>query len=222
MSRIVLKNIKKSFKKTDILNDINLTVKSGEMVAIKGKSGIGKSTLLNIIAGLEKPNAGSYTLEDIEMTGKNLNQLASIRGTKIGYISQFSPMIPKLTAFQNIYLPLSLNKKSKELEASIEKEITEICELFDINLLLDKDIKKLSGGEIQRVGIVRSVINNPKVIIADEPTGSLDDDTALTVLEFFKQMASKGKTIIIATHSQVVAEQCDTIYHLTKSGLQQE
>ncbi|MGG4386177.1 ABC transporter ATP-binding protein [Priestia megaterium] len=219
MSKIILKSISKSFKGTVIFNNVNLTGETGKIIAIKGKSGVGKSTLLNIIAGLETSSSGSYRFDDIDMEKKSLNELAKVRGESIGYISQFSPMIPKLTTFENICIPLIFNKKNRNLEESKITKIVELSKLFQVHHLLDKKIKKLSGGEIQRVGIIRSIISEPKLIVADEPTGSLDDETASTILNFFRELKSNGTTIILATHSQMVAAQSDIVYNLTKEGL---
>ncbi|AQU77165.1 ABC transporter ATP-binding protein [Priestia megaterium] len=222
MSKIILKSISKSFKGTVIFNNVNLTGETGKIIAIKGKSGVGKSTLLNIIAGLEKASSGSYRFDDIDMEKKNLNELAKVRGESIGYISQFSPMIPKLTTFENICIPLIFNKKNGKLEETKIKKIVELSKLFQVHHLLDKKIKKLSGGEIQRAGIIRSIICEPKLVVADEPTGSLDDETSSAILNFFREMKTNGTTVILATHSQMVADQSDVVYNLTKEGLHLE
>lgn len=221
-TNIILKDVSKSFNGTYVFKNINLTGETGQIIAIKGKSGVGKSTLLNIIAGLENLTSGFYQLDDINMTEKKINELAMIRGGKIGYISQFSPMIPKLTAFENICVPLWFNKLNQDIINSRTKRIEELSDLFEVRHLLNKRIEKLSGGEIQRVGIIRSLVNNPKIIVADEPTGSLDDETALTILSYFKKMKSEGLTIILATHSGLVSEQSDIVYNLTKDGLFKE
>lgn len=222
MSTIILRNVKKEFKGTIVFENINFTGASGNVIAIRGKSGVGKSTLLNIIAGLEKPSAGSYFFDDINMSQKSLNNLTKFRGENIGYISQYSPMIPKLSALENICVPLWFKKEDKTINSSKLNRINELCELFEVQHLLSKKIEMLSGGEIQRVGVIRSLINNPKLVVADEPTGSLDDETALKVLSCFHSLKSEGITIILATHSGMVAEQCDEVFVLTKDGLFRE
>ena len=219
MSKIVLNNLSKSYKNKAIFKNVNVTVESGKLLAIKGKSGVGKSTLLNIIAGLETATSGTYRLDDMDMEKKNLNQLARVRGDRIGYISQFSPMVPKLTAYENICIPLIFQKKHGKLEEAKMKKVVELSKLFQVHHLLDEKIKKLSGGEVQRVGIIRSIISNPTLIVADEPTGSLDDETTSIILKFFQETKSNGTTIILATHSQLVAAQSDVVYNMTKEGL---
>ena len=218
MSKLTLKNITKDFGSKKILRDINLEVDSGQIIAIKGKSGVGKSTLLNIIAGLETPTSGLYQFHDLRMNEIGLNELAKVRGDKIGYISQFSPMVSKLTALENIQIPI-LFKKNVIQQKELENKILELADLFQINHLLGERIEKLSGGEIQRVGIIRSLINFPELIVADEPTGSLDDDTALIVLNFLQQMKKGGTIVVLATHSSIVADNCDYVYSLTQDGL---
>ncbi|MRX71469.1 ATP-binding cassette domain-containing protein [Bacillus lacus] len=219
MSTVILKNIKKEFKGSTVFDSVNLTARSGKVIAIKGKSGVGKSTLLNIIAGLEYSSAGHYYFNNINMSEKNFNDLTSIRGESIGYISQHSPMIPKLSAFENICVPLWFKKEEKKIMNTKLKRIDKLSELFEVQSQLSKKIEMLSGGEIQRVGVIRSLINNPQLVVADEPTGALDDETALKVLSCFHTLKAEGVTIILATHSGIVAEQCDEVYHLTKDGL---
>ncbi|WP_127534367.1 ABC transporter ATP-binding protein [Paenibacillus kobensis] len=218
MPQVILKNIKKQFRGNTIFDNISICVDNGDLVAIKGTSGIGKSTLLNIISGLEKPSSGAYTFNGRIMSDLRLNQLSKIRSKQIGYISQFSPMIPKLTAIENIKVPLLFNSNNKD-NKSLTKRIEELVVLFGIQNIITKRIELLSGGEIQRVGIIRSIATNPELIVADEPTNALDDETALKVLHYFKELKSNGTTIIIATHSANVADYCDEVYLLSKEGL---
>jgi ABC-type lipoprotein export system ATPase subunit len=212
-------NVSKTFNGIPVFQNVSFEAKSGEIIAIKGKSGVGKSTLLNIIAGLEPLSSGEYMLNDINMGNKTSNELAKIRGESIGYISQYSPMVSKLTAIENITIPFLFKKiDNKQYEERINS-IYNLSDRFGIQHLLQKKINKLSGGEIQRVGIIRALINNPQVIVADEPTGSLDDETALTILGFLKEMRAEGLTIVLATHSNLIANECDKIYQLTEEGL---
>lgn len=219
VAKLILEDIKKEFNGETIFENVNLMGEKGNIIAIKGKSGIGKSTLLNIIAGLERPSSGSYFLNDIDISNSNLSDLTKIRSGLVGYISQHSPMIPKLSAFENICVPLWFKKKNSALQSLNIGRIDELSELFEIKHLLTKKIDMLSGGEIQRVGIIRSLINNPELLVADEPTGALDDDTTLKVLSCFENLKLEGLTIIIATHSGLVAEHCDQVFNLTKDGL---
>lgn len=222
MAKVILRNVSKSFKKNTIFKNINFEANSGELIAIKGRSGIGKSTLLNIIAGLETLSTGEYILDGIKMDNQSINSLAKIRGEKIGYISQFNPMIPKLTVFENIYVALLLKEINNETYLSRVERIKKLSKLFEIEKLLDKKIESLSGGEIQRVSIIRSLVNEPQLIVADEPTGSLDDETADKIMNYFKMLKSEGLIIILATHSSIIAKQCDVTYQLTSEGLKRE
>lgn len=218
MQQVVLKNISKQFKNSTIFKDINLIVGKGKSVAIKGKSGVGKSTLLNIFAGLEKPTSGQYFFDGEDLSQMDLSGLSDVRRRKIGYISQYSPMIPKLTVLENIVVPLWFEKARGDKNV-ITRRIEKISHLFEINHLLNYKIEKLSGGEIQRVGIIRSLIKEPQLIVADEPTGALDDETAFIILTCLNDLKKNGVSIIVATHNQMVAQHCDEVYQLTKEGL---
>lgn len=219
MVRLRLENIKKDFNGNTIFENVSLMGEKGSIIAIKGKSGVGKSTLLNIIAGLERPSSGKYFLNDSKMNESKLSDLAKIRSELVGYISQHSPMIQNLNAFENICVPLWFKKQDRALRDQKMSRIFELSESFEIKHLLNKKISMLSGGEIQRVGIIRSLMNNPELLVADEPTGALDDETTARVIDGFKTLRSEGLTIIIATHSNIVAEYCDQVFTLTKDGL---
>lgn len=218
MSRILLQNVSKVYGDKLIFKNVNLDSKKGQIIAIKGPSGVGKSSLLNIIAGLEHSSSGTYNLDGLEMESKNKNDLTKIRSEKIGYISQFNPMVPKLTAYENICIPLLFSKKDKD-EKHYKEKIRKMCEHFGVSNIIHEKISKLSGGEIQRIGIIRSMINNPSLLVADEPTGSLDDENAASVLKYFNSVKLEGLTIILATHSKLVANYCDKVYQLTSNGL---
>lgn len=221
MTLVALTSIAKEFKGSTVFKNVDLTVGKGTVIAIKGKSGIGKSTLLNIVAGLEKPTTGQYMLDGEDLSQMNLHDLSDVRKRKIGYISQHSPMIPKLTALENIVVPLWFEKKREDSD-NITKRIEQLSRLFEIDHLLHSKIEKLSGGEIQRVGIIRSLIKEPRLLVADEPTGALDDETALIVLMCLNELKTNGVSVILATHSAMVAKHCDEVYQLTKEGLVRE
>lgn len=220
---IELKELSKQYQSIDVFDGISFNCGMGEVIAIKGKSGSGKSTLLNILAGLEKASSGTYRFEDKQMESMSFHELASIRANKIGYISQFSPMIQNITAIENIYLPLLILEPNRK---SISKEnlmkIEKLSDLFHIRHLWKKKINKLSGGEIQRVGIIRALIGNPILIIADEPTGSLDDETAMIIMTLFTDLKKEGVTTILATHNHQIAMQCDKIYELNERNLREQ
>lgn len=220
---IQLKQLSKQYGEIVVFEQLNFNCGVGEIIAIKGKSGSGKSTFLNILAGLEKASSGNYQLDGESLEQYSLNKLAKIRGQKIGYVSQFSPMIQNITVIENMYLPLLiLEPKRKQISEGNRQKIESLSEKFKIKHLWKKKINKLSGGEIQRVGIIRALMGNPTLLIADEPTGSLDDETAGIILSFFKSLKEQGTTIILATHSSEIAAQCDQVYVLSETGLSKE
>lgn len=220
---IQLKQLSKQYGEIVVFEQLNFNCGVGEIIAIKGKSGSGKSTLLNILAGLEKASSGTYQLDGESLEQYSLHKLAKIRGQKIGYISQFSPMIQHITVIENMYLPLLiLEPKRKQISEGNRQKIESLSEKFKIKHLWKKKINKLSGGEIQRVGIIRALMGNPTLLIADEPTGSLDDETAGIILSFFKSLKEQGMTTILATHSSEIAAQCDEVYILNEMGLSKQ
>ncbi|POZ54486.1 Lipoprotein-releasing system ATP-binding protein LolD [Lysinibacillus sphaericus] len=216
ISFISLDNIVKAYNGKIILHHINLEIVNNQFISIKGPSGVGKSTLLNILAGLEKADSGKYILDRIEMHAQNLNELSEIRGSRIGYISQYNPMIRNLTVRENIVVPLLLgNYNQKQITAYLD----ELSACLKINHLLDKKIDKLSGGERQRVGVIRALIKKPILLIADEPTGSLDDDTTILVFHLFKRLSESGTTIVMATHSHLSSQYADKEYRMSSEGI---
>jgi len=216
-----LKKITKQYNNKVILNGIDFQCEEGQIIAIKGKSGIGKSTLLNIVAGLERATSGDYFYQDTQMNNKSISFLTNFRRMHIGYISQHSPMIPELTVMDNICVPLWFEKNEDHKKQAM-KHVKELGHLFEIDHLLNENVKTLSGGELQRAGIIRALINKPTLIIADEPTGALDDETASIILTHFHALKSEGVTTILATHSEAVSSQCDEIYTLNQDGLSLE
>ncbi|QNR65243.1 ABC transporter ATP-binding protein [Paenibacillus peoriae] len=215
---IQIKNLRKYYsvgnRKIDILKDINLEVNQGDMIAIMGRSGSGKSTLLNIMAGLLKADGGTYFYGKENVNEMSLEQSASFRRKNIGYVVQNSALIDSKNVFDNIALPLRYAKSSK---ADIEKKVAFVLAALDIKPLQYSSIDTLSGGELQRIAIARALIQNPKLILADEPTGSLDEQTENEVLSLFKDLNQQGKTIIIVTHNQQVADMCHKTYSI-KNG----
>lgn len=213
---ISLVNIVKTYKEKTILTNINLEVADSQFISIKGPSGVGKSTLLNILAGLEKADSGQYIMDGIEMHKQHLNELSTIRGSRIGYISQYNPMIRNLTVRENILAPLLLGKYDKKQSTAYSDELSEYLK---IDHLLDKKIEKLSGGERQRVGVIRALIKKPTLLIADEPTGSLDDDTTSLVFNLFKRLCSHETTIVMATHSHLSSHYVNKEYWMSAEGI---
>ncbi|CCC86237.1 methionine import ATP-binding protein metN (plasmid) [Paenibacillus polymyxa M1] len=217
---IQIKNLRKYYsvgnRKIDVLKDINLEVNQGDMIAIMGRSGSGKSTLLNIMAGLLKAEGGTYFYGNENVNEMSLEQSANFRRKNIGYVVQNSALIDSKNVFDNIALPLRYTKSSK---ADIDKKVAFVLAALDIKPLQYNSIDTLSGGELQRIAIARALIQNPKLILADEPTGALDEQTEIEVLSLFKELNQQGKTIIIVTHNQQVAERCHKIYSIKNGEL---
>ncbi|MBM9515125.1 ABC transporter ATP-binding protein [Desulfogranum marinum] len=179
------------------MDRISLTIELGEYLSIMGPSGSGKSTLLNILGLLDTPNSGTYLLEGINVTSLSDNQLAATRSRKIGFIFQFFHLIPRLTAQQNIELPLLLaGVPSKERQA----RSTRLIEAFGLAARSNHRPDELSGGQRQRVAIARAVINEPAVLLADEPTGNLDRHSGAEIVELMEGLNSKGLTLVVVTH----------------------
>lgn len=190
------------------LKDINLEINEGEFVAIIGKSGSGKSTLLNVISCMDSKYTGSYMLDDKEISKKSKRELAKIRNTNFGFIFQSFNLLNKLTAYENIELPLVYKRVRKKNRRAIIESIAEDLEIKD--RLKHKPIE-LSGGEQQRVAIARALVTNPKVILADEPTGALDQKTGKQILSILKDLNKKGQTIIMVTHDLELAKNANRI-----------
>ncbi|UTR16944.1 ABC transporter ATP-binding protein [Salipaludibacillus sp. LMS25] len=211
---IQLENIQKSYKNNPVLSGFNLNVSEGEMIAIMGRSGVGKSTLLNILAGLEKADKGKYLYKNQSIHKKNINSLATFRRDNIGFILQNYPLIDSKNVFDNIALPLKYSKVPKDI---IHHKVTKILIELEIIDCKDKGPTMLSGGQAQRVAIARALIQDPELILADEPTGSLDEESEENVMSLCEDLNNKGKTVIIVTHDREVAEKCRQIYYI-KNG----
>jgi len=199
---ITLKSVTKSYElnKKDIVTaveDINLSFKKGEIIVLKGASGSGKSTILSLIAALSKPTSGEVVVD-----GKKISKLSDdfatlYRRENIGFIFQKYNLIPNLSVADNIIAPLvPINLDEDE----VQKKLTTVMDMFDISHKQDVKVRNLSGGEQQRVAIARANVNNPKIIIADEPTANLDEKLSLRFIEILRELQKLGKTIVIATH----------------------
>mgnify|MGYP000888157653 FL=1 len=204
-----LKNIHKSYQQGSqefpILKGINLHVKEGDFLAIMGPSGSGKSTLMNIIGCLDKASAGSYYIEGTDVSDLSDNQLSDLRNQKIGFVFQNFNLMPKLTACQNVELPLTYMKVPKKER---RERALEMLRLVGLEERSDFKPMELSGGQKQRVAIARALVTNPSFILGDEPTGALDTKTSVQIMELFKQFNEQGKTIVIITHEPEVAQLC--------------
>ena len=206
---IALNGISKSYQAShgappyQVLKDANLSIDKGEMVAIKGSSGAGKSTLLHIIGCLDKPTSGSYLLN-----GQNVSQLSQIRNASFGFVMQHFALIEEDSALQNVATPLLFAKaRRSQMDARAMEQLRNV----GMEQMANKRIATLSGGEKQRVAIARAMVNNPEIILADEPTGALDRANTEKIVQLFQQLNEKGKTIIIVTHDDFVAQSCRRI-----------
>ncbi|EZN14510.1 hypothetical protein Z405_01324 [Streptococcus pyogenes ABC020056883] len=204
-----LKDIRKSYhlgtEEFAILKEIDLEVNEGDFLAIMGPSGSGKSTLMNIIGCLDKPGSGSYAIEGRDVSSLSDNELADLRNQKIGFVFQNFNLMPKLTACQNVELPLTyMNVPKKERR----KRALEMLKLVGLEERSEFKPMELSGGQKQRVAIARALVTNPSFILGDEPTGALDTKTSVQIMDLFKQFNDNGKTIIIITHEPEVAALC--------------
>jgi putative ABC transport system ATP-binding protein len=204
---IEVTNLKKNYYVGEVtvhaLKGINFSIKHGEFVAILGASGSGKSTMLNILGCLDKPTGGEYKLDGVTVNGMKKNELAGLRNRKLGFVFQAYNLLPRTTALENVELPLYYNNKvsSKERRERAIKAL-EAVGLSDRMLHMPN---QLSGGQQQRVAIARSLVNDPIVILADEPTGNLDTRTSIEILELFQQLNENGKTIVMVTHEPDIA-----------------
>ena len=206
---IELRHISKKYPVNDTffyaLNDVSVIIRDGEMVAVMGKSGAGKSTLLHIIGCLDTVSMGEYILNGTPISGYSEKKLAQLRNTHFGFVLQDFALIQHRTALYNVMVPLLFGKTPYRI---IKKEAMEALAQIGMAEYANKEISKMSGGQKQRIAIARALVQDPPVIIADEPTGNLDSATASEIMDIFKQLNSRGKTVVIVTHDETVAAYC--------------
>lgn len=225
MNKVVLEcqNIKKTYKKKNkgliVLKDVNYKFLAGKVYAIIGKSGAGKTTLINILGLLKKADKGKIILDDEDVTKISENKLAFIRNTKLGFVFQSFYLDPLMTAEENIKLPMLINKNLSNED--IRKRVKSLLEEVEIEERNTHFPKELSGGEQQRVAIARALANDPEIILADEPTGSLDPENEQKILNILKSLSKKGKCVIIVTHSETVRKYADIILEIRENSIKE-
>ncbi len=213
---IKAENICKSYNNLQILKGINLHIDKGEIVAIVGASGAGKTTLLQILGTLDKASSGKLLINNQELNTLSDNKISAFRNKNIGFIFQFHQLLPEFTAFENVMIPAWI-AKSNEKES--KQKATELFEYLGIKDRMTHKPSELSGGEQQRVAVARAIINNPAVLLADEPSGNLDSESAASLHDLFFDLRSKfNQTIVIVTHNHELANRCDRKLQM-KDGL---
>ena len=218
---VELRKVSKSYREGEVervvLRDISVTLASGEIAVLLGRSGSGKSTLLNVIAGIDRPTAGSVLVNGTDLTALDEQARTRFRRAHIGFVFQFFNLIPLLTVEENLLLPLELNGRA---DAKGVARARELLERVGLGGRGDSYPERLSGGEQQRVAIARALIHDPALILADEPTGNLDVETAADVLDLLDTLAREmGRTVLMVTHSREVVGVADRIYAIQRGAL---
>lgn len=218
---VVIRNLNKSYIRGSqvirVLQDISLDIEDGEFLALMGPSGSGKSTLMNLVAGIDKAESGTITIGGVDITALTETELARWRSVNVGFIFQFYNLIPVLTAFENVELPLLLTGLARRER---REHVATALEVVNLSDRVDYYPSELSGGQQQRVAIARALVTDPTILVADEPTGDLDRVSAEDVLGLMARLNSEfGKTILMVTHDPRAAEKAHIIRHLEKGVL---
>jgi len=221
MALIECRNLTKEYRKGGSairpLDDLDLDVEAGRFLALMGPSGSGKTTLLNLIAGIDQPTSGTLTIDGQDIGRFSRSRLAAWRSQYIGYVFQLYNLVPVLTAYENIELPLLLHSLSRKERHQRVATALDLVGLADRH---DHYPRQLSGGQEQRVAIARAIVADPKIIVADEPTGDLDKPSATAIMQLLRRLSDElGKTLIMVTHDPKTAEYADEIVHLEKGKL---
>lgn len=216
----VNKSYNTSYEKLQILKNISVSFEKGKFYAIMGRSGSGKSTLVNILGLLDDFDDGDYYLNDINVKQLNDKMKSKIRGLNIGFVFQSFYLNKNLTAYENIILPTYINDKMDDTER--KSRVLNIMKKLEIIDRREHKPSSLSGGEQQRVAIARALINNPDIIIADEPTGNLDSSNELEVLKILKEISKQGKIVIVVSHNPIIKNYADVLYKINDGKISEE
>lgn len=218
---IKIENIKKSFKlkneEINAIDDLSISFKSGEFYAIMGHSGSGKSTLINVIGLLEEIDSGSYFIDNVDTQALSSKERAYLRRDKFGFIFQEFCLDEYLKAKENVILPMIINKNIDPSKR--DNKATELLKLVGVEDRMNHFPKEMSGGEKQRVAIARCLANDPEIILADEPTGNLDEENEEKIFELLRKLANDGKCVIVVSHTNEVKKYADKVYHIKKGKL---
>lgn len=194
-----------------VLDNININIYLGELVAIVGESGSGKSTLMNLMGLLDSFTKGEYILDNVNVAGLNDNQLSEIRNKKIGFVFQNFNLIPRLSALRNVELPMKYSGLQRK---ECRERAINLLDMVGMRARMEHRPAQLSGGQNQRVAIARALANDPAIILADEPTGALDSETSHIIMDIFHKLNERGKTIVIITHSQEIANEAGRVIRI--------
>lgn len=221
MSKILeVKNLYKSFEGSSVLNDVSFQIEQGEFVAIMGQSGCGKSTLLYSISGMDKPTKGEVIFCNQRLSDFSEKEMEKLRLNQMGFIFQKGNLLKNLSMEDNIMFPALQAKKKKRQE--IEKEAEQLMEQMGILHVANHDIKKVSGGQLQRAAICRAMINHPDILFGDEPTGALNSSATKEVMDILDEINEKGTTILLVTHDAKVAARADRVIYLEDGKIKAE
>lgn len=217
---IEVKNITKAFGKLEVLKDISLTIDKGEVVSIVGPSGAGKTTLLQIVGTLDQPDTGTVVVDGVDVGNLSTDKLSQFRNRHIGFVFQFHQLLPEFTALENIEIPAFIAGKSK---SEAKKLAMDLLEFMGLTERANHKPNELSGGEKQRVAVARALVNNPNVILADEPTGSLDTKNRQELYQLFFRLRDEfGQTFVIVTHDESLADLTDRTIHMKDGRLMEK